>query len=97
MFIERAEKLVTVDESNKRDQNPAEYKTNLRKPDKKALILDSKLPINEQMKMRRNSSESAASAYRRRRTFGEKLFLTKHTQGRGRPYVFVVYFSNVRK
>ncbi|VIO90608.1 C2 domain containing protein [Brugia malayi] len=37
------------------------------------------------MKTRRNSSDSATSAYRRRRTFGEKLFLTKHTQSKEKP------------
>uniref|UniRef100_A0A0R3RWY1 C2 domain-containing protein n=1 Tax=Elaeophora elaphi TaxID=1147741 RepID=A0A0R3RWY1_9BILA len=87
VFIERAEKIVTGNERNKRGRNSTQYdqKPNEANADGKALILESKLPVNEQAKMRRNSSESATSVYRRRRTFGEKLFLTKHTQGSGNP------------
>ncbi|VDK74121.1 unnamed protein product [Litomosoides sigmodontis] len=80
VFIERAEKLVAVDETNERSRNSAQYEMNLEKYNgtgEKALILD---PIDEQIKMRRNSNESATSAYRRRHTFAEKLFLAKHTQ-----------------
>ncbi|VDM12278.1 unnamed protein product, partial [Wuchereria bancrofti] len=90
MFIERAEKLITADKSNERGTNFAQYEMNSQKSNEaatedKTSTLDSKLSFNEKMKMRRNSSESATSAYRRRRTFGEKLFLTKHTQSKGKP------------
>lgn len=94
VFIERAEKLVEVDEANKRGLNSAQNEVNPEKYNEintgeKALILD---PIDEQIKMRRNSSESATSAYRRRRTFAEKLFLTKHTQSGKNLYIFFDIF-----
>ncbi|KAK6100352.1 C2 domain family protein [Brugia pahangi] len=87
VFIERAGKLVAADKSNERSRNFAEYevKSNDALNEGKTSILDSKLSMNEKMKTRRNSSDSATSAYRRRRTFGEKLFLTKHTQSKGKP------------
>uniref|UniRef100_A0A1I7W1K8 C2 domain-containing protein n=1 Tax=Loa loa TaxID=7209 RepID=A0A1I7W1K8_LOALO len=85
VFIERAEKLVTADKSV-RNRHSSEYEVNPRKPNETGTgSKDSKLSVIEQIKTRRNSSESATSAYRRRRTFGEKLFLTKHTQGKGKP------------
>ncbi|VDK79854.1 unnamed protein product [Onchocerca ochengi] len=93
VFIERAEKLITPE--NKQSQNSIEYEMSVQKPNgtdagENAFVLDSKLSNNkpmimQPMIMRTNSNESGTSAYRRRRTFGEKLFSTKHTQNRARP------------
>ncbi|KAM3724388.1 Extended synaptotagmin-2 [Dirofilaria immitis] len=90
VFIERAEKLITANDNSKRNRNSADHTMNLQKLNEaevggKALMLDSKLPIIEEMRTRRNSNESAISICRRRRTFGERLFSAKHTQSKEKP------------
>lgn len=91
VFIERAGKSVDETNSIQHEVNPE--KPNEANTGEKSLSSNSKLSVNEQIKVRRSSNESTTSAYRRRHTFGEKFFRTKHTQSKGNPYVFLKYIS----
>uniref|UniRef100_A0A915Q6N5 C2 domain-containing protein n=1 Tax=Setaria digitata TaxID=48799 RepID=A0A915Q6N5_9BILA len=80
VFIERAEKMIGRSEDFAGYNLPNEVGVT-----GKTLILNSKGAVTERLKTRRNSSDSGTSAYKRRRTLGERLFLTRQAPSKGKP------------
>ncbi|VDN02827.1 unnamed protein product [Thelazia callipaeda] len=81
IFIERAEKIKTSKYRNSAEDVTDLFKLN-DKDVKQFSAIHSNIPRSEGTIARRNSSGSFISVCKRRRNFGEKLFLSKHTMSK---------------